>query len=103
MGGGLLRKVNRDTQKVAMKLCNAIIDGNDTPVSKNPVTDPGKKSKSGRQALLFNKINRSFNTVQDIHGTGIAGDMLEPVFRNGEMLRVQTLDEIRKLAEVELP
>jgi hypothetical protein len=29
--------------------------------------------------------------------------MLEPVFRNGEMLRAQTLDEIRKLAEVELP
>jgi nicotinamide phosphoribosyltransferase len=103
MGGGLLRKVNRDTQKVAMKLCNAIIDGKSTPVSKNPITDPGKKSKSGRQALLFNKINRSFNTVQDIHGTGIAGDMLEPVFRNGEMLRAQTLDEIRKLAEVELP
>jgi nicotinamide phosphoribosyltransferase len=99
MGGGLLRKVNRDTQKVAVKLCNAVIDGVDTPVWKDPITDPGKTSKRGRLGLMHDRTNNRFATVQDTYGNGISGDILEPVFRNGELLRFQTLDEIRKLAE----
>jgi nicotinamide phosphoribosyltransferase len=103
MGGGLLRKVNRDTQKVAVKLCNAVIDGHDVEVYKDPVTDPGKTSKRGRLALTYDKTNHTYTTVQDKYGNGVAFDILEPVFRNGVLLRMQTLDDIRRLAEVSLP
>ena len=46
-GGGLLQKMNRDTQKCAFKCSLAIIDGKEVAVFKDPVTDPGKKSKKG--------------------------------------------------------
>lgn len=46
-GGGLLQKVNRDTQKFAYK-CNAVkVNGIWVPVSKDPITDPGKRSRAG--------------------------------------------------------
>lgn len=47
MGGGLLQKVDRDTFKFAMKASAALIDGKLVDVYKDPVTDPGKKSKKG--------------------------------------------------------
>jgi nicotinamide phosphoribosyltransferase len=48
MGGGLLQKLDRDTQRFAFK-CSAIeIDGNWRDVYKSPVTDSTKNSKSGR-------------------------------------------------------
>ena len=52
MGGALLQQVNRDTLSFAMK-ANAIDLGSGwTPVFKNPVTDSGKASKAGRQAVI---------------------------------------------------
>lgn len=51
-GGALLQIVNRDDQKFAMK-CSAIcIDGQWIPVQKDPITDPGKKSKTGLLDLV---------------------------------------------------
>jgi nicotinamide phosphoribosyltransferase len=103
MGGGLLRKVNRDTQKVAVKLCNAVIDGKNVPVWKDPITDPGKTSKRGRMGLLYDKTNNRYTTVEDTYNNGVPFDILQTVFRNGEMKRIMTLDQIRKWAEVPLP
>ena len=71
-GGGLLQKVDRDTFKFAYKCSNITIDGIDYPVSKEPITDPGKNSKSGR----FDK------------------DM-EVVFVNGDLKIDYTLDQIK--------
>jgi nicotinamide phosphoribosyltransferase len=51
-GGGLLMDFNRDTQKFAFKCCAAIVGGELRKVSKNPVTDQGKKSKEGRLDLI---------------------------------------------------
>lgn len=99
MGGGLLRKVNRDTQKCAIKLCNAVIDGKSTPVYKNPATDRGKASKGGRLALITDG-NGSYYTTADTYGNGVPFDQLEQVFLNGELTRFQTLDEIRENAEI---
>lgn len=47
MGGGLLQKVNRDTFKYAMKASAGSIGGSIVDIYKDPVTDPGKKSKRG--------------------------------------------------------
>lgn len=51
-GGGLLMDFNRDTQKYAFKCCAGIVGGKMISVSKNPITDPGKRSKEGRLDLI---------------------------------------------------
>ena len=51
-GGGLLMDFNRDTQKWAFKLSYAIVDGVPRKVSKDPITDPGKRSKEGHLDLI---------------------------------------------------
>lgn len=48
MGGALLQKVDRDTNKFAYKCSSATIDGKVTEVYKDPITDKGKTSKRGR-------------------------------------------------------
>lgn len=100
MGGGLLQKVNRDTIRWAIKLCNAIIDGKEVPVQKKPKTDSSKASKAGRPATLKQDRAR-WVTVPDPTGYSIAGNQLELVFRNGDMMRMQTFDEIKTIAEAE--
>lgn len=60
-GGGLLMDCNRDTQKHAFKCCAAIIDDILINISKDPVTDPGKRSKEGRLDLI--KTPDGFKTI----------------------------------------
>jgi len=75
-GGALLQKVNRDTYKFAMK-ASAILNSNDQwiDIYKDPITDPGKRSKSGR----FENINTL-------------------VYKDGKLYNETTLDRIRLLA-----
>jgi nicotinamide phosphoribosyltransferase len=52
-GGGLLMDFDRDIQKFAFKCCAVIaFGGKMVKVSKNPVTDPSKRSKEGRMDLI---------------------------------------------------
>ncbi|MBP7134146.1 nicotinate phosphoribosyltransferase [Patescibacteria group bacterium] len=93
-GGGLLQKVNRDTMKFAFK-CSAIcIDGQWRNVMKDPITDPGKRSKAGR--LMLMRHEDTFRTFR--YETELAGNLLVPVFRDGELLNEQSLDAIRERA-----
>jgi nicotinamide phosphoribosyltransferase len=48
-GGGLLQKVNRDTLKFAQKASAIKVNGQWQDMFKDPITDPGKKSKTGLQ------------------------------------------------------
>lgn len=94
-GGGLLQKVNRDSQRFAFK-CSAVeINNTWHEVSKNPITDSGKRSKSGRLALVRDS-NGSFKTVR-MDETILPNQLIE-VFRNGCLLKEWTFDEIRKRA-----
>ena len=61
-GGGLLQKVNRDTQRFAMKCSSAVINGKRKDVMKNPRTDKSKASKAGLLDLIFNGTD--YKTVQ---------------------------------------
>lgn len=47
MGGALLQQIDRDTQKFAMKCSAIVVNGETRDVFKDPVTDPGKRSKAG--------------------------------------------------------
>jgi nicotinamide phosphoribosyltransferase len=90
MGGALLQQVNRDTQKFAMKCSEVVVDGAPRPVSKDPVTDPGKRSKTGRLELY--QINNRFVTSAD----DIAAEkVLRTVYENGKLLVEDTLATIR--------
>jgi nicotinamide phosphoribosyltransferase len=92
MGGGLLQQVNRDTLKFAFK-CSAALRG-DTwiDVSKDPVTDTGKRSKKGHLALVCE--GSGLTTVRGPR----PDDLLVPVFENGRVLRTYTLEEVRRNA-----
>jgi nicotinamide phosphoribosyltransferase len=96
MGGALLQKVNRDTQQFAFKCSAAIVNGELRDVFKEPVTDPGKDSKRGKLALV--RTARGLETVHCPGNCEMQGDLLEPVFHNGEVLRHQTLDDVRTRA-----
>lgn len=94
MGGELLQKVNRDTQKFAMKASAACVNGEWRDVYKDPVTDPGKRSKRGRLALL--REGAGYRTVN--RSDAPAGNVLVPVFRNGRLLVEWSLDDVRARA-----
>jgi len=92
-GGGLLQKVDRDTSKFAFK-CSAVeVDGIWRDVMKDPVTDPGKRSKAGRMKLI--RRDGTFATVrEDAEGE----DLLETVFEDGNIVRKQSFADIRNRA-----
>jgi nicotinamide phosphoribosyltransferase len=59
------------------------------------VTDGGKRSKAGRFKLV--KTPTGYATVPP---TADGADELVPVFRDGELLRRWTFDEVRERGEV---
>lgn len=92
-GGGLLQAVDRDTMRFAQKCSAAKVDGVWVDVYKDPVTDTGKRSKKGRLAAVME--NGKIETVRfdDLNGRI---NLLVPVFRNGDLLVDQTLNEVRE-------
>jgi nicotinamide phosphoribosyltransferase len=94
MGGALLQQLNRDTQKFAFKTSNVTVNGKDLEVFKDPVEGHDKMSKRGRLALHFS--NGAWSTHRIAKGEVDADDRLEPVFRDGEVLKTQTVAQIRE-------
>lgn len=99
IGGALLQKLNRDTQKCAFK-CSAMLRNNQwIDVSKDPIDDPGKRSKPGRLDLV--KENGQYKTIQ-LPDDKIAADNSEmhTVFENGELMNLTTFDDVRERARL---
>lgn len=100
MGGALLQKVDRDTQKFALKCSSAVIDGKDIRVEKRPtemdaqgnISGSFKKSKGGRLKLV--KINGIFKTVNE-HEADNLPDELHTVFENGELVNPITFEQVK--------
>jgi len=111
MGGALLQKVDRDTQKFAFKCSSITINGEEVDVRKNPIeiNERGervtsfKKSKAGRLKLVA--LNTGFNTNIEFltveHSHDEVDDILVEVFLNGEIKKEWTFEEIRERAQVE--
>jgi nicotinamide phosphoribosyltransferase len=51
-GGGLLQKMNRDTQRFAFKCSQVVVNGVERDVFKAPISDHTKVSKAGRLELF---------------------------------------------------
>jgi len=100
MGGALLQKgVDRDTMKWAMK-ANATKRAGDPlwyDVFKDPITDKGKISKRGVQALI--KTDNGYESVRKDSLSDDADDLLETVWENGKLMRNQNLADIRERSE----
>jgi nicotinamide phosphoribosyltransferase len=93
-GGGLMQQnIDRDTCKFAFKASNVVINGEDFAICKEPITDPGKRSKRGRLALC--KENDKFVTKRVFNGSNYLGDHLREVYRNGKLLIDENLSTIR--------
>jgi len=91
MGGGLLQQPNRDDFGFAMKASAICVDVEWKDIYKDPVTDVGKRSKRGRLALTL-----SFETVR-LEELGSRENLLEVVFRDGELLNDYSFDEVRNV------
>lgn len=96
MGGGLLQKVNRDTQRFAFKPSYMVIDGEGREVYKDPVAG-NKTSKKGKLAIV--QTENGFKTVS-YTGEAPGGDLLEPVFINGQLIRDMNFEEVRYNARI---
>jgi nicotinamide phosphoribosyltransferase len=90
-GGGLLQALDRDTCKFAMKCSSIKIDGNWNDVYKDPITDPGKKSKRGRLQLIVNEAGE-YLTVPERPWNK---DVLRTVYENGQLMIDDTLADVR--------
>lgn len=97
MGGGLLQKLDRDTQKMAFKCSAQQTNGGPwNEVYKDPVTDKGKKSKRGRLKLLYDLDGTIYTCPESMPGH----DLLQTVYENGRLLRRQSLANVRSYATV---
>ena len=93
-GGGLLQKINRDTQRFAFKSSAQKIAGEDwRDIFKDPI-EGGKSSKKGVLGLVIND-DGEYNTVKRVdNDTPLVGDQLQTVFKNGELLIDYTFDQV---------
>lgn len=96
MGGGLLQKVNRDTQRMAFKSSAQFYDGAWHDVWKKP-KDITKASKRGRLALI--KVFDKYETIRE-EDLGERTNYLQTVFENGNIVREYTFEEVRKNASL---
>jgi nicotinamide phosphoribosyltransferase len=104
MGGALLQKVDRDTQKFAFKCSYAELDGRSINVQKSPVEldelgnlrQSFKKSKAGRLKLI--QTEEGYKTVGE-NELPEYKDVLQTVFENGRVLKEENFEQIRARAK----
>jgi nicotinamide phosphoribosyltransferase len=96
MGGALLQQLNRDTQKFAFKCSSVTVNGEDRDVFKDPVEGHDKASKRGRLAL--HRKDGAWRTQVGRRGDDDHEDCLRTVFRDGEVLATQTVEQVRNCA-----
>jgi nicotinamide phosphoribosyltransferase len=76
-----------------------VIDGREHEVYKDPVTDHGKQSKSGRMKLVRSEGPRG-PTYRTVKADEPGEDQLVEVFRDGRIVRQWTFSEVRGRARV---
>jgi len=92
MGGALLQQLDRDTQKFAMKASAVRVNGEWRDVYKDPITDPGKRSKKG----VLDFINgRTMRIEPEAFLSENAGSLMRVVYLNGEIVVRDDFEAIR--------
>ena len=96
-GGALLQRLDRDTQRCAFKCSMAVVGGEEREVFKDPIDDPGKKSKKGRLVLV--KDGEGWKTVTD-REKGEREDQLVTVFEDGNLVKEWGWEEVKARANI---
>lgn len=112
MGGKLLQAdINRDTQNFAVKACNAVIGGVNVEVVKSPtemdahgnIIPSFKKSKKGELKLIKTNDGGYYTMCSsDVSEEEFVNAKCElvSIFKDGELLVDETIEDIRERAEV---
>lgn len=112
MGGGLLRRHDRDTLKFSMKCCAIKRNGFWFDVYKDPAVYDDewnkleeasfKKSKAGRLLTIYRDSDKSWLTIREDDMSKYIPEgyrnMMEVVYENGTLHRDMTLDQLKKNA-----
>ena len=98
MGGALLQRLDRDTQKFALKASEHTTAGKTIEIFKSPVGDNTKRSKPGRLKLVRTDSGLETYNIHDRSPAAQGADLLQVVYENGLLYNVQTFSEIRERA-----
>lgn len=105
MGGALLQRVDRDTQKFAFKCSYAEVNGEAVDVQKHPIeidshgklVESFKRSKAGQLKLI--RTDGVYQTVRKELEPELE-DQLVTVFENGQLVNEVTFEEARERAAI---
>lgn len=101
-GGKYLQAHDRDEQKYAIKATHIITEDGPVNIEKNPITDPGKKSKHGYLKLV--RVGEGYNGFKTLQsgdpGFDEGEDCLVTVFLNGKITKEYTFAEIRENCKI---
>lgn len=100
MGGGLLQKHNRDTQRNAFKCSAQLRDGKWVDISKKPL-DVTKASKAGRLKLVWNEGSHG-KVLITVPESDPRPDVLVTVFEDGELVTRWNFNEVRENARTKM-
>lgn len=97
VGSYSLGYFTRDSFMFALKATYTIIDGVEQFIFKDPKTDDGtKKSQRGKVAVLNGSEGIYFlDGLNELQYSNVRGNLLEPVFADGKLIRDESLKEIR--------
>lgn len=107
MGGALLQRLDRDTQKFALKCSAARVAGQWIDVYKDPVTDKGKQSKRGRMTLLQHREYGGYRTepvppeaesLADVRKPMGYDDAMVTIWEDGRIVHDWTFAQVRERA-----
>jgi len=113
-GGGLLQKVNRDSLSVAFKCCAMYVGDKCFSIGKDPIAG-GKKSYPGNPPVIRDaagvlrnrgKYNEKGEMLEahpmsnEEFRTGVKGDVLRTVFKDGKMVYDQPFSEVKNNAKI---
>ena len=93
----VLSPFTRDTLGIAVKATYCEINGVGYEIFKNPRTDTAHFKKS-QKGMCYVSLNNGVIECSDGYTPDtlpIDGNLLKTVFKNGEIIRVQTLSEVR--------
>jgi len=91
---GELKPFTRDTFSSCIKACYAEVAGKEYPIFKNPKEGGFKKSQKG--LCFVYEEDGELKYKDEYVGSNIPdGNLLQPIFRNGKMLKEYTIHEIR--------
>ena len=99
-----LGQVSRDSLGFALKATNSIIDGVECQIYKDPITDKikGNNFKKSQRGMCYvyrdgdEVVYTDGHTIEELNTEKYADNLLEVVFKNGELVKDESLAVIRE-------